>query len=166
MAGQLHHHKNPSRRLLGIPREGFMKAAPILATVFLFGLQAAPASAADPVLDYDFFKRRVEPIFLTKRPDHVRCYVCHSESNNAFKLEKLETGKAFWTEEQSRRQFEAISRLVVPGEPTKSMLLMRPLAPEEGGYAYHSGGRQFESKNSPEWKTLSAWVNGEKLQGK
>ena len=143
-----------------------MKAAPVLATVFLLGLQAVPASAAETALDYDFFKARVEPIFLTKRPDHVRCYVCHSESTNAFKLEKLEKGQKFWTEEQSRRQFEVISRLVVPGEPTKSMLLMRPLVPEEGGYAYHSGGRQFESKNSPEWKTLSAWVNGEKLKGK
>ena len=53
---------------------------------------------------------------------------------------------------------------MVPGEPTKSLLLMRPLVPQEGGYAYHSGGRQFESKNSPEWKTLSAWVNGAKLK--
>lgn len=139
-------------------------AASVVATVFLFGLQAVPASAAEPVLDYEFFKARVEPIFLTKRPDHVRCYVCHSESNNAFKLEKLEKGQAFWTEEQSRRQFEVISRLVVPGEPTKSLLLMRPLEPREGGYAYHSGGRQFESKDSPEWKTLAAWVNGAKLQ--
>ena len=144
-----------------------MKAtAPVLATVFLFGLQAVPASAAETALDYEFFKARVEPIFLTKRPDHVRCYVCHSENNTAFKLEKLEKGQTFWTEEQSRRQFESISRLVVPGEPEKSLLLMRPLPPQDGGYPYHSGGRQFESKDSPEWKTLSAWVNGAKLQGK
>lgn len=135
-----------------------------LAAAILIAVQAASASAADPVLDYEYFKARVEPIFLTKRPDHVRCYVCHSDNNTAFKLEKLENGQAFWTEEQSRRQFESISRLVVPGEPTKSMLLMRPLPPQQGGYAYHSGGRQFESKDSPEWKTLAAWVNGEKLK--
>ena len=137
-----------------------------LAAAMAIALQAGSASAAEPVLDYEFFKARVEPIFLAKRPDHVRCYVCHAESNNAFKLEKLPEGKAFWTEEQSRRQFETLSRLVVPGEPTKSLLLMRPLVPQEGGYAYHSGGRQFESKNSPEWKTLAAWVNGAKLKGK
>jgi hypothetical protein len=135
-----------------------------LAAAILFALQAASASAADPVLDYDYFKARVEPIFLTKRPDHVRCYVCHSDNNTAFKLEKLEKGQAFWTEEQSRRQFESISRLVIPGAPEKSLLLLRPLVPQEGGYAYHSGGRQFESKDSPEWKTLAAWVNGEKLK--
>jgi hypothetical protein len=135
-----------------------------LAVAILFALPAASASAAEPVLDYEFFKARVEPIFMTKRPDHVRCYVCHTENNTAFKLEKFEKGQTFWTEEQSRRQFDSISRLVVPGEPTKSMLLMRPLALDQGGYAYHSGGRQFESKSSPEWKTLEAWVNGAKLK--
>ena len=123
-----------------------------------------PAHAAEPNLDYEFFKARVEPIFLKKRPDHVRCYVCHSESTNAFKLEKLPEGKTFWSEEQSRRQFEAISRLVVPGQPDKGLLLHRPLAPEAGGHAYHSGGRQFKSQNDPEWKTLAAWVNGAKLK--
>src|SRR5258706_7449849 len=61
----------------------------------LFSLAAAAAftcvlcpvaSAADAALDYEYFKARVEPIFLTKRDNHVRCYVCHSESNSAFKL--------------------------------------------------------------------------------
>src|SRR5882762_513969 len=64
-------------------------------------LQAASASAQS--LDYEFFKTRVEPIFLKKKPGHTRCYVCHAESNNAFRLEKLPPGAKFWTEEQSRR---------------------------------------------------------------
>ena len=127
-------------------------------------LQAGAASAAEPSLDYQFFKARVEPIFLKKRDEHVRCYVCHSESTNSFKLEKLPEGKTFWSEEQSRRQFEAVSRIVVPGEPGKSLLLLRPLAPEHGGYAYHSGGRQFASRDTPEWKTIAAWINGAKLK--
>ena len=127
-------------------------------------LQAGAVSAAEPSLDYQFFKSRVEPIFLKKRDEHVRCYVCHSESNSAFKLEKLPEGKTFWSEEQSRRQFEAVSRIVVPGEPGKSLLLLRPLAPEHGGYAYHSGGRQFASRDTPEWKTIAAWINGAKLK--
>ena len=135
----------------------------VIAVAAAVALQSA-AAAAESALDYEFFKARVEPIFLKKRPDHVRCYVCHSESNNAFKLEKLPEGKKFWSEEQSRRQFEAISRLVVPGAPDKSLILLRPLAPEHGGYAYHSGGRQFKSRNDPEWKTIAAWVNGAKLK--
>ena len=39
-----------------------------------------------PTLDYEFFKTKVEPIFLEKREGHTRCYVCHEESNNAFRL--------------------------------------------------------------------------------
>lgn len=127
-------------------------------------LQTASAPAAEPSLDYQFFKARVEPIFLKKRPDHVRCYVCHSENNTAFKLERLPEGKKFWTEEQSRKQFESISKIVVPGDPAKSLLLLRPLAPEHGGFPYHSGGRQFASKDDPEWKILAQWVNGAKAK--
>ncbi|MGZ5095295.1 MAG: hypothetical protein ACXWIP_28690 [Burkholderiales bacterium] len=129
-------------------------------------LQATSSSAAEATLDYAFFKTKVEPVFLQKRPDHVRCYVCHSDNNSAFKLEKLPAGKNFWTEEQSRMNFEVVSKLVVPGNSDASLLLTRPLAPQAGGHAYHSGGRQFESRNDPEWKILAAWVNGQKAAGR
>jgi hypothetical protein len=116
-----------------------------------------------PKLDYEFFKSRVEPVFLTKRPDHARCYVCHVESNNAFHLEKLLPGARAWTEEQSRRNFEMVSILVNPGDPDTSRLLLHPLGPEGGGDVFHSGGRQFTSKRDPAWRTLAAWVNGATL---
>jgi hypothetical protein len=122
-----------------------------------------PTSRAAPVLDYEFFRGRVEPIFLKKRAGHTRCYVCHSQSNNAFRLEKLSRGSSFWTEDQSRRNFENASTLVNPGDPATSLLLLQPLAPEGGGNALHSGGRQFASKNDPDWKTLARWVSGAKL---
>jgi hypothetical protein len=116
-----------------------------------------------PKLDYEFFKSRVEPVFLTKRPDHARCYVCHVESNNAFHLEKLLPGARAWTEEQSRRNFEMVSILVNPGDPDTSRLLLHPLGPEGGGDVFHSGGRQFASKRDPAWRALAAWVNGATL---
>jgi hypothetical protein len=114
-----------------------------------------------PTLDYEFFKANVEPIFLKKREGHTRCYVCHEGSNNAFRLEKLPAGAAFWTEEQSRKNFDIVSALVVPGDPANSRLLLQPLAPEAGGNTFHSGGRQFASKNDPDWKTLAQWVTGQ-----
>ena len=121
----------------------------------------AGASVRAQSLDYEFFKSQVEPIFLKKRGDHARCVVCHSDrSNNAFRLEKLPRGAAFWTEEQSRRNFEVVSRLVVAGEPDKSLLLRHPLAPEAGGSAYHTGGRQFPTRDDPDWKTIARWVGG------
>jgi hypothetical protein len=121
---------------------------------------AVPAAQAETVLDYGFFKRKVEPIFLKKRADHARCAVCHQQSNNAFRLEKLPDGASFWTEEQSKKNFTTVSTLVVPGDPAQSRLLLQPLAPQAGGNAYHSGGWQFANKDDPDWKTLAAWVNG------
>ena len=117
-----------------------------------------------PTLDYEFFKTKVEPIFLKKRGGHTRCYVCHEESNNAFRLEKLSAGATFWTEEQSRKNFDIVSALVVPGDPANSRLLLQPLAPEAGGNTFHSGGWQFASKNDPDWKTLAQWVTGRTRQ--
>jgi hypothetical protein len=121
---------------------------------------AVTAAQTAPKLDYEFFKSRVEPVFLTKRPDHARCYVCHVESNNAFRLERLSPGARAWTEEQSRRNFEMVSILVNPGDPDTSRLLLHPLGPESGGDVFHSGGRQFQSKRDPAWRAIAAWVNG------
>jgi len=123
---------------------------------------ATSASADTPALDYEYFKTRVEPIFLKKRPTHARCYVCHEEANHALKLAKLSPGNTTWTEEESRRNFDKVSQLVTPGDPLGSMLLHHPLAPEAGGDAFHSGGRQFESQSDADWQTLADWVRGRK----
>jgi YVTN family beta-propeller protein len=116
-----------------------------------------PASEA---LDFHRFKSDVQPIFLKERPGHARCYGCHTESNRIFRLEKLSPGAADWTEEQSRRNFQIVSQLVAPGDPTSSLLLIHPLAPDAGGDPFHSGGRQFASQNDPDWVALSDWVRG------
>ena len=36
--------------------------------------QSGPASTA---LDFDYFKARVQPIFLAERAGHARCIACH-----------------------------------------------------------------------------------------
>ena len=106
------------------------------------------------------YKVKVEPIFLEQRPGHARCYSCHSEGNRAFHLERLSPGRTEWTEEQSQRNFENVMQHVAPGDPTSSRLLMHPLAPESGGEAFHSGGRQFASQSDPDWLKIAGWVNG------
>ena len=138
----------------------------IAAALTTLAFAVSKTSAEAPKLDYDFFKNRVQPIFLAKRPGHARCYVCHAESNNAFRLERLSPNAGAWTEEQSRRNFETVSRLVNPGDADTSRLLLHPLAPESGGDVFHSGGRQFQSKRDPAWQTLAAWVNGMTLSSK
>jgi len=124
-------------------------------------LLATVASTAEVALDYDFYKSRVEPIFLKKRPGHGRCYVCHVEGNNAFRLQKLSPRSKSWSEEQSKSNFQIVAALIVAGDPDKSRLLLQPLAPEAGGLAFHSGGRQFSSKSDPDWKILAQWVRGQ-----
>jgi hypothetical protein len=135
----------------------------------------SPSSAARPAnapaarpqsesssLDYTFFKTRVEPIFLKKRPGSARCYVCHEGANHALHLEKLPQGSTTWNDEESRKNFDTVSQLVNTDDPLKSKLLLHPLAPEAGGDAFHSGGRQFKSKDDPDWKTLAEWARGQK----
>ena len=133
-----------------------------------FAAQAPPASR--PTLDYEYFKTRVEPIFLKKRwPDHARCYVCHETSRHGggpLTLERLSPGTSFWTEEQSRTNFQVVSKLAIPGSPLSSLLLLMPLAPEAGGLAdTHQGGRQFASEDDPDWQNMKAWVLGQKAGG-
>ena len=117
--------------------------------------------AQSPVLDFDYYKTNVEPIFLERKAGFTRCVVCHSEGGRVGFLEALGRGAESWTEEQSRRNFDAIQRLVVPGDPQASRLLMHPLEPEAGGDEFHNGGRQFSSQDDPWFKTLVAWVSGE-----
>src|SRR5205085_5694320 len=96
-------------------------------------------------------------------------YVCHEVSrHNAgpLTLERMPAGATFWTEEQSRANFQTVSRLVSPGNPLQSLLLLMPLAPEAGGLAdTHQGGRQFRSQDDPDWKNMKAWVLGQKAAG-
>lgn len=127
--------------------------------VALFAAGQSPTQS----LDFEYYKTRVEPIFLKKRPGHARCVVCHAGSNNAFRLQPLTPGTTTWTEEQSQRNFEIVSRLVTPGDPTSSRLLLHPLSPKGGGDAFHSGGRQFASQNDPDWRVLADWVRSAKI---
>ena len=132
------------------------------AVVAVVLLQAAAPAVGAQSLDYQYYKTRVQPIFLKKRPSHARCVVCHAESTNAFNLQRLPAGATTWTEEQSRQNFEVVSRLVNVEKPDESVLLLHPLAPEAGGDYFHSGGRQFASRNDPDWLVFAEWIRSAK----
>lgn len=108
-------------------------------------------------LDYETYKTTVEPIFIKKRPGHARCVACHSASNNAFRLQPLPQGGT-WSDEQSRLNYESVKKLVNLKNPQSSLILIHPLAHEAGGDEFHSGGRQFLSKDDPDWKAIAAWA--------
>jgi len=119
---------------------------------------SAPASGS---LDYDYFKTKVEPVFLTKRTGHTRCVVCHTQNNAPFHLVPLTPGSTTWNEEQSRQNFQLIQKVAIPGS-LESPIVHHPLAQEAGGDPHHGGGQQFASQQDPAWQTLKAFVMGAK----
>jgi hypothetical protein len=132
---------------------------PMLVAIVIVLQTAAPLAGAQS-LDFAYYRTRVEPIFLKKRPTHARCVVCHSTAENTtvFRLQPLSPGSSAWTEDQSRLNFAIVSQLVIPGDPTSSRLLKHPLSPDAGGDPFHGGGRQFASQKDPDWQVLAAWV--------
>lgn len=128
---------------------------PLLMSVWLTQPPAAPAAP----LDFETFKTRVQPILLAKHRGHARCYVCHSQGT-PYRLQRLPAGSALWPDEESRRNLEATRRLVVPGNPAASRLLLMPLAAESGGVSFHPGGKRWITKDDPEFKTIADWIAG------
>jgi len=146
------------------------RASSYLTVAACFALAAAgdttPALGQGPApsgpvakLDYDFFKDKVQQVFLTKRPGHARCVVCHTINSAPFHLVSLSPGATGWSEEQSRQNFELVQRVAAPGF-MESPLIKHPLAQEAGGDGHHGGGRQFASQSDPDWLTLKAFVSG------
>ncbi len=139
-----------------------MTALQFLLTATLLAQDPA-AKPAKPVLDFHFFKDRVQPVFLKKRPGHARCITCHD--HRIPPLEPLSPGASSWTEEQSRKNFTVWKQFVVPGEPMKSPFLMHPLAKDAGGDRFHAGGKHWKTQNDPEWQIIAAWVRGQTSGG-
>jgi hypothetical protein len=135
----------------------------VVATVAVSVLASASLVSEAAALDYEYFKSKVQPIFVAKRPGHAPCVMCHAEANNMLRLQKLPLGKA-WSEDDTRRNFDTVSKIVeAADDPLQSKILMHPLAPEAGGDAYHNGGRQFEDKDDPSWKIIADWARGATL---
>jgi YVTN family beta-propeller protein len=120
--------------------------------------KATSDSRQTGALSFEFFKTKVQPIFLKTRAEHARCYGCHILSNRIFHLEPLSPGSTDWSDEQSRRNFQSTLEVVNPEDPASSKFLLHPLAPEAGGDPFHSGGRQFASRNDPDWLVMAEWV--------
>ena len=123
------------------------------------GALAVQAQTAPAALDYETFKTRVQPIFLAKHEGYARCYVCHSQGTT-FRLQRLTEGATSWNEEQSKQNFQAVQRLVTPGNPLTSRLLLMPLAHDAGGTEFHPGGKRWTSQQNAEWRAIASWVAG------
>jgi hypothetical protein len=126
----------------------------LLVLAFAVAVMAQPA----PSLDFEFFKTRVQPIFLAKREGHARCYACHS-IGTPYRLQRLSPGASTWNEEQSRKNFEATVNMINFGDVDASPLLVYPLDGKAGGNHFHPGGKHWDSKDAAEWRILNEWAH-------
>lgn len=132
------------------------------ATVVCWAVLIAGLSSQAPgegSLDFDYFKNRVQPIFLKKRPGHARCIACHGQGTPLRLQPPAADGGTSWSDEDSRKNFEAVRRVAQPGN-AKSRLLVHALDEKAGGDFYHNGGKHWSSQDDPEWQVLRAWVMG------
>jgi YVTN family beta-propeller protein len=136
----------------------------LMAALFAQQPASSPGQApAESSLDFDFYRSTVEPIFLAKRLGNVRCVTCHAGgASSQLRLQPVNDASRSWTEAQSRQNFQALQKFVVPGSPLTSRLLRHPLARAAGGDPFHGGGKHWSSQDDPEWQILAAWVRGEK----
>src|SRR6267142_1440412 len=84
-----------------------------------------PGSTAASALDFEYFKTKVQPIFLAKRDGHTRCVSCHSKGT-PMRFQALSPGATTWNDEQSRRNFLAVQARVIPRDLASSKLLVHP----------------------------------------
>ena len=94
------------------------------------------------------------------------CVNCHARIATRMRLQPLGAGAKAWTAEQSRQNFEAVSRVVVAGDVMKSPLAVHPLAQAAGGDAQHTGGKFWTTQENPEWQTVATWIRAASPAGR
>ena len=111
----------------------------------------------DAPLDYRFYKARIAP-FL-----HEQCGECHADPRKRSKVGKFFLRPAPGRRIRERfheRNFETVLRYVEPGDPSASLLLLKVLAPRDGGVT-HEGGALLGT-NTPAYGAIIDWINGQK----
>ena len=107
--------------------------------------------------DFTFFRSCVQQIFVNPIPGAVACTQCHGGDF----ARPIPEGQQTWSEEDSRRSYDALMRFIEPGSPEHSRFLHKPLHPDVGGDLMHNGGRRWLSRDDPERMALAAWVRGD-----
>ena len=107
-----------------------------------------PASApARPSLDYEFFKTKIQPIFLAKRPGHARCIVVplgrHADAPAGARPGRHDVDRGGVAQELRCASGGWSCRAA-----SKSRLLMHPLEESAGGDFYHNGGKHLARRTT------------------
>jgi len=130
----------------------------------LGGIKSLPADkyvpGPEPTVDFTFFRSCVQQVFANPREGQIKCSQCHNGGLAGF-APPPKDGKQ-WNDEEAKRAYTSLSRLIIPGNPEQSRFLLKPLHPDGGGSYAHNGVRRWQTRNDPEWQMLAGWVRGEK----
>jgi hypothetical protein len=114
----------------------------------------------ESALDFEFFRTCVQQVFANPREGQIRCSSCHTGGIIGFAPVAQRGGT--WSDEEAKRAFQSISRLIIPGNPEQSRFLLKPLHPDGGGSYAHNGPRRWPNREDPEWRMLADWVRGKR----
>jgi hypothetical protein len=117
-------------------------------------------ATAEPTLDFEFFRSCVQRVFANPREGHIQCSNCHSGGLIGFA--PVPQSGTSWSDQEAKRAFQTITRLIIPGNPEQSRFLLKPLHPDGGGSYTHNGPRRWQSRDDREWRMLAEWVRGER----
>lgn len=126
-------------------------------------------NSAAELLDFEFFKERVQPILAKPGADGKACVICHS-SHAVLRLEPPDEGGQF-SEKMTRENYEYATKVVNIAQPEKSLILIKPTRPTDGVgnvgdyLATHNGGQRWPgNESSPEYQTILQWIRGARME--
>src|SRR5688500_2843285 len=137
-------------------------AAAVVLVVAAASTTSAREQASFPgAADIDRYRNAVERVFMTDRggttSGMAACVMCHTwQTRVRFTLE-LPATDAGWTVDQSRKNFDVVTRLINTAAPATSRLLLKPLDPSAGGMG-HTGGSFWKSRTDPEYVAILNWI--------
>lgn len=130
--------------------------------IFLLACVTGAGSAELPAADSADFQARVEPelgqrcanpsCHGTPRPLEVYALFDHRADPG-----DLATDTPL-TVAEHEANFDRARAFLVPGDPTASLLLRKPLAPEAGGVAHGDGLVVYVTDDDPGWQAIADWA--------
>lgn len=117
---------------------------------------AETEESAPPAPDFEYYLARVAPIA------HGNCAECHANPRKRLGRHFLRPAEGRRVRERDHeRNFETILGLIVPGDPSKSLWLLKPLGPQQGGVE-HGGGQRIRF-DGIEYAAMVDFINGVRL---
>ena len=124
--------------------------------------------AADTTLDYEYFKAKVQPIFLTKRagPCALRD-VPRRRQQHAEAAEASRRARRAWGEEDTRKNFDTVSKIIhAVDDPLTAQDPDPPARPRGGRRRLPLRRPAVRQPNDPHWKTITDWPRARSPAGR